>query len=352
MDPLTHALSGALLARATAAPRADPRALPVRRRVAAGLAAAAFPDADFALRLIDTITYLNWHQGITHSLVMLPVWALLFAHLFARLDPAHPRWRAYYGPASLGLAIHIAGDLITAYGLMLFAPLSTQRFSLPLAFVIDTQITAIIVCGLLGAALLPRVGRAIGALALAALGGYVAFLALQQRHALAVGEAYASALGLPDVAIHALPQPPSPFNWKTIIAGGDTYHVANVGLDRRRQLWPPASAIPWLRAIHSAYAAPHEVHWQRIARFGDGPAIATLAREAWSRPEFTPYRRFAVFPRFDGLSHDDGPSNPCAWFVDIRFEVPQVPPSFRFGMCRDGTGAWQMRRMRGAFWID
>ncbi|HET9664036.1 MAG TPA: metal-dependent hydrolase, partial [Burkholderiales bacterium] len=86
MDTLTHALSGALLARATAPGAARPGALTPKARMAAGFAAAAFPDCDFALRLVDTLTYLNWHQGITHSLVLMPAWSWALAHLFSRLS--------------------------------------------------------------------------------------------------------------------------------------------------------------------------------------------------------------------------------------------------------------------------
>jgi len=43
MDTLTHALSGALLARATA-PAVSADVLPLRRRLAIGALAAAFPD--------------------------------------------------------------------------------------------------------------------------------------------------------------------------------------------------------------------------------------------------------------------------------------------------------------------
>ncbi len=86
MDPLTHALSGALLTRAAArlpSPSHPERtALPLRIQITAGFAAAAFPDVDFALRLIDTLTYLNWHQGPTHSLILLPLWAWLLSGLF------------------------------------------------------------------------------------------------------------------------------------------------------------------------------------------------------------------------------------------------------------------------------
>ena len=50
MDPLTHALSGVLLARAAATASAR---LPLRWQITAGFAAAAFPDIDLILRLIE-----------------------------------------------------------------------------------------------------------------------------------------------------------------------------------------------------------------------------------------------------------------------------------------------------------
>lgn len=70
----------------------------------AGFFAAAFPDIDFALRLIDTLTYLNAHQGITHSIVLLPVWGLIVAWILAHLMPRYP-WQAFYGVALLGLGV-------------------------------------------------------------------------------------------------------------------------------------------------------------------------------------------------------------------------------------------------------
>lgn len=36
-------------------------------------------------------------------------------------------WRALYGVTALALAAHIAGDLITSFGTMIFAPLSDWR---------------------------------------------------------------------------------------------------------------------------------------------------------------------------------------------------------------------------------
>ena len=119
MDTLTHALSGALLARATAPREAPPRSLP--RRIAAGFFACAAPDLDFVLGFLGPVQYIELHRGPTHSLVLLPFWALVFSWVLAKIlrEPAakdgKAGWRALYGVTALGIALHIAGDVITSF---------------------------------------------------------------------------------------------------------------------------------------------------------------------------------------------------------------------------------------------
>lgn len=353
MDPLTHALGGALLARASA-PAPAPGALSLRTRMAAGGAAALFPDVDVALRLIDTLDYLNWHQGLTHAPLLLPAWAWGLARLFARLDPQHHHWRAFYGPACLGITIHVAGDFVTAYGLMPLAPLSTQRLALPLAFVVDPWLSALHIAGLLGAAGL-RHGRWVARLALLASLAYLGFLGVQQQRALEFGAAHATGSGRNAAAVHALPQPLSPFHWLIVVSAGDYHDVARISLAAKRQpsparepISPRPEPISPLRALYAAYRPPAQAQWQRLGRFGDTPETTAFAQAAWQQPAFAGFRRFALLPVLDRST--DG-SAPCAWFSDLRFSLPTLPPSFRYGLCRDGN-AWQLRRARGAFWID
>jgi inner membrane protein len=72
MDTLTHALSGALLARATTG--IEKPALPLGRRIGIGFMVAAFPDIDVVATWISPLAYLYHHRGVTHSLLMLPLW--------------------------------------------------------------------------------------------------------------------------------------------------------------------------------------------------------------------------------------------------------------------------------------
>ena len=78
VDTLTHALSGALLARAMPAPAGA-----VARRVAAGFFACAAPDLDFVASFAGPVEYLLNHRGVTHSLLLMPAWAIGVAWLLA-----------------------------------------------------------------------------------------------------------------------------------------------------------------------------------------------------------------------------------------------------------------------------
>lgn len=350
MDTLTHALSGALLARATAGAAPAPGALTLRQRVAAGFLAAAFPDVDFALRLVDTLTYLNLHRGITHSLVMLPLWTLALSWLFSRLFPGGRSWRPYCGPVALGLAVHIAGDVITAYGTMILAPLSTLQVQLPFVYIIDAWFTGIIVAGLVCAAYFQKNGRAVAAGFVALLAAYVGCLALLQQRAADVGAAHAAARGWAQPRVAALPQPFSPFNWKILAATGDLYEEANVNLVRRQAREDPGRGEWMLRRIAAGYEPVAQARWQRHTRFGETAADTELAQQAWRASALEAFRRFAVHPALEGIAL--GPKEVCAWFVDLRFTLPAAPPSFRYGACRDGDGPWVLRQQRGAFLID
>ncbi|MBX3618200.1 metal-dependent hydrolase [Nitrosomonas sp.] len=352
MDPLTHALSGALLARAAATPQPAtlpvPRPLPLRWQIAAGFAAAAFPDIDLILRLIDILTYLNWHQGPTHSLIMLPLWAWLLAWLFSKLSRRRYNWRLFYRSACLGIAIHIAGDLITSYGLMLFAPFTTERYSLPLVFVIDPWFSLIIVIGLIASWRYPQ--HKIPAIAaLLALCGYVFFLWALQQHAVSIAHRYISSQTLPQEQINVLPQPLSPYHWKIIIRDHETYHIADIDLSASSG--KPRTGTWLLPSIIAAYRPAQENNWHIQQQFGNDPTRSALLRQAWLAPDFTLFRSFAQFPVLDSV--DTQEPGLCAWFYDLRFKFPELPPSFRYGVCRDNDQAdWRTVRQRGLFYID
>src|SRR5689334_4217453 len=172
MDTLTHALSGALLARATASKDAPPRSLP--RRIAAGFLACASPDLDFVVGWFGPVAYLENHRGVTHSLLLLPLWALGLSWLLAKILREPGGWRALYGITAMAIGAHVAGDLITSYGTMILAPFSDWRAGIGTTFIIDLWFSGIIIVGLLGCLFLQKT-RIPAVSGLLALAGYVGF---------------------------------------------------------------------------------------------------------------------------------------------------------------------------------
>lgn len=337
MDTLTHALSGALLARATEPTRAP--VIPRRTRVAVMFWSAAFPDSDFVLRFIDPLTYLTNHRGITHSVVMLPFWAVGLALLFQLLYRGRYSWRAFAGVCALGIGMHIAGDVITSFGTMLFAPLSDWRAQLPVTFILDPYFTGIIIAGLLGS-LRWRQTRAPAVIALTVLAAYVGSEALLHQRARAIGDAYIAANRLAAARAHALPQPFSPFNWLIVVEQPQRYLLGYVSLTRREVRTPPREA-GLLQRVYDSYRPAENALWQAVPRYGTLPDDVAVAKALWNSRLFLRYRRFAMFPavyRVDRLAEQT-----CVRFADLRFALSGRDTPFRYAACRMlSNGAWRM----------
>lgn len=355
MDPLTHALSGALLVRASQSPTTLNDAtgqtrLPLRLQIIAGFAAAAFPDMDVILRLIDTLTYLNWHQGPTHSLLLLPLWAWMLSWIGARLTRGRHAWPLFMLPVTLGLAAHIAGDVITSYGLMLYAPFSTERFALPLIFVIDPWFSLIIMTGLVASYCFPQ-SRIPAIVALIILCGYVIVLSTLRQQAIELARDHASRHDVAEPSIQVLPQPLSPFHWKLIVLHDETYYLANANLSPFA-VKPVTAAHAWLvPKMAAAYQPITAISWSTRHQFGNDPEHAALIREAWQVPALKSFRSFAQLPVLENMDHSV--QSTCAWFYDLRFQFPELPPSFRYGACRKHDQAdWRLVRKRGLFYMD
>jgi inner membrane protein len=333
MDTLTHALSGALLARATAPKEAPPGSL--KRRIASGFLACASPDLDVIVSLAGPVAFLENHRGVTHSLVLLPLWALLYSFLLSKILREPRGWRALYGITAMSLALHIAGDLITTYGTMILAPFSDWRAIVGTTFIIDPWFSGIIVAGLAASAVLRR-GRWPAVAGLALLAGYVGFQYLQKEKATEFAQSYARDHGIQDASVNVQPRPVSPFNWTVFVSDAETHRFANVNLERKA---PRGDGGGFIARLDSAYEPLDSARWQTRARFGEG-AQGELAREAWSSPAMAVFRWFAQLPVFDGV--EAGSS--CVRFIDLRYVVPgRDTLPFRFGACRDRPGApWRL----------
>ncbi|MFH1044629.1 MAG: metal-dependent hydrolase [Pseudomonadota bacterium] len=345
MDTLTHALSGALFARATAACDTEPGAIPCWQRIAVGAAAAAFPDVDFVASFVSPLFWILHHRGVTHSIVLLPAWALLLAWL-AALVLRHPRgWRAYYAVAALGLGTHIAGDLITSFGTMIFAPLSDVRIAWGTAFIIDLWFSGMIVAGLALSAAWKR-SSAPALIASAALVGYVAFQGLLHAQAVEFGTQHARAEGIAGAKVSVQPGPASPFNWVVVLEKDGEYRYALVNLLRREIAAEAGPESGFLAHLSAPFNPVSEALWSRASLFGYIPEDASLAREAWNQAEFGFFRWFAQYPALYRV--DRGNPSLCVWFRDLRFSRPGAAnTSFRYGMCHEPAQSWRRYQIIG-----
>jgi len=344
LDTFTHALSGALLARATAPKVEDAQTLPLRRRLLIGFLAAMAPDLDFVIGYAGPIEYLLHHRGVTHSFILLPLWAFLLAKLAAACWRGDRPWKAYFGIIAMGLAIHILGDWITSFGTIFLAPLSDARFALGVTFIIDLWFTGILLGGL-AACLFWRKTPVPAIAGLAVLCGYVAFQGVLRDRAIEWGEAYAKSAGLAQAQVTAQPRPVSPFNWLVIVRSGDDMRYSFVNLVRKEPLAVGPDA-GFTRRLDAVYLPRQLAKWVHGSRFGSSEAEHRFAREAWEQPKLAFFRWFAEEPML--ASVDTGKSSTCAWFQDLRFFTPgRSTWPFRFGMCREAGGQWHLYQLLG-----
>src|SRR5271155_3236541 len=99
MDNVTHSLVGLMLSRVSG------------RNALMMVVAANLPDIDIVSWAGGTLTYLEFHRGLAHSLIAAPVWALILILLFRDRT-----WQAYLA-ALAGVMSHLLLDWTNVYGI-------------------------------------------------------------------------------------------------------------------------------------------------------------------------------------------------------------------------------------------
>ncbi len=335
MDPLTHIAAGVGLSRLIPAPHPRWAAL-------AGLGFALLPDVDFLLIFLDRIKYLQHHRGFTHSLVALPLFALLGGLLAWRLG-GRRWWRPMFLLGLLVLASHLLLDGATSYGTQLLNPFSRQKFTLDLLFIIDPYLTLLLIPGALGAVLLPKRPQ-VAVLSLLMAGGYLTLCAWHQHQALAL----ARQLGGPQaVKAAALPQPFSCRRWHLVAETPAGLREAFVelswqpavnrrGLGRLREVTALLASEP--RTPEVPFGPPQDlvvVNWPRLDL-----GVEPIAEAASLRERFLEFARFPHVARVIRL-----PGLVEATWVDLRFSLPGngFPFALTLTMEEDGrlvAGDW------------
>lgn len=332
MDNLTHTLSGLI------AGRLYPSNLPQKTRYVIAALAVNAPDLDIVLAPFSPELYLMHHRGISHSLLMAPLWAFLLSWLFARLFKSSRHWQDYYGLTLTGILLHIAFDWLTGYGTQLFAPISNHGFALGTTFIIDPVLTLILLLGVI-ISLWQRTSMWPARVATLAVVMWIGTQLFFRQEALVIGNKYAAALEWPRASVHVEPRPVAPFYWTIIIRSGAKYRYAHLNLHEHALIDAPAGANWFLHAL-SEFQPPSRSLWQPATLYGTNGADATLALEAWKQPALSFFRQFSTLPALYRIDHR--PGGDCVWFEDLRFAIPERNNPFRFGVCGPDWAAYRL----------
>ncbi len=163
MDPLTHLLTGACLAR-TGLNRTSGLATAVL------VISAEIADLDMLIGMAGPVTGFAHHRGFTHAFIGVPLdvaATLLLVWLWRRWrqpqplppraadddhipppPPPPPRWGVLALLACLGALSHLLLDFTNAYGLRPFLPFSWRWYHWDIVPIVDPVILLVLVCGL------------------------------------------------------------------------------------------------------------------------------------------------------------------------------------------------------------
>lgn len=340
MDTITHSLAGALIGHALGSER-NKKLLSTKKRMLCGAIAAAFPDIDYVTTLINPLLFITyWHRGITHSVIMLPFWALILGVLIALLTKQLNQWRACVVISVAVLISHIVLDVLTSWDVRIFAPLSDYRVSLRYVFVIDPIVTGIVLVALVSAYYLRA--RWISLSSIVVLTGYIIALSILQHNATKIAERAAQDRNWKYEEIAVLPQPFSPFYWKLIVSDDSGHWLAFVNLASDYSGDIVFNTNETIFSIPHYYRSKHDFEWTYFPRFvGKVDAITV-----WKHPKFNLFRKFAHFPAASAVNISN--SDSCFWFLDLRFFIPVIDTPFQYGMCRSPSKKkdWALYRIK------
>lgn len=236
MDNLTHTVTGLFLSR-VGLKRWTPLATPIL------ILAANAPDIDVISAAGGSLNYLHFHRHLTHSLIAMPVMALLPVILVRVVARKPVAWSGAFFAALIAVASHLLLDLTNIYGIRLLLPFSGQWLRLDLTAVIDLWIWGILLLGIIGPVIARLVGseitsggtrdrnhgRGFAIFGIAFLLLYNCGRSVLHTRAVASLESRIYQEESP-LRVAALPDPANPFRWNGLVETGDFYAVADLNL--------------------------------------------------------------------------------------------------------------------------
>ncbi|MGA3325062.1 MAG: metal-dependent hydrolase [Terriglobia bacterium] len=202
------------------------------------------PDIDVLSGLKDSVTYLKYHRGITHSFVGIIFLAVLLSGLIFWVGkrvqpkpglPLNSRWLLL--AAFLGTGSHLLLDFTNAYGVRPFLPFSGRWYAWDIMPIFDPLLLALLILGLAVPWLLRVVSEEVGARkprlvpgAIFCLGAMVALWGIRDfahRRALSILDSHTYS-GEDAQRFSALPVALNPFTWTGVVETESSFHVVRV----------------------------------------------------------------------------------------------------------------------------
>lgn len=307
-------LTGACLSRALGLHRR------IRHATLALVIAAELPDIDYVYAAGGPLTYFQHHRGWTHSLLWLPVMAVIaigFVWLWHRWkvyrkagDSALPlNWPALLGYSCIALLTHLLLDWTNNYGIRPFAPFNPRWYQGEIVFIFEPVIFALLLLALILAPIFrltdkevgaTRTGNAAQRLAILALLGVLCVWGLRfYEHNKAMQLAQQQEM-LNDASILRIglnPMPINPFTWDAVIETPDFYQTGII--DTRTGTMTTTS---------------QDIYWK-----GEVTPAVMAAKTSWLGRIYLDWSKFPLTEDL-GISRDpDNEGLHIVRFRDLRF---------------------------------
>ena len=218
MDPLSQATVAAAAAQ-SATKKSD-----LARIGLIGALAGMAPDLDVLIQSsTDPLLQLEYHRQFTHSLVFIPFGALLCAIAFWPFVRRHMSFKAIWLTAFAGYATHGLLDACTTYGTLLLWPFSDTRIAWNTISVVDPLFTLPLLGFVIAAGV--KKSQFMGRLGMAWVAFYLSIGMIQEKRALAAGEALAVQRGHTPAVVSVKPSFGNLLLWKTVYEYDDQFWV-------------------------------------------------------------------------------------------------------------------------------
>ncbi len=280
----------------------------------AAVAGAVFPHAEIFFKLLGPGTISQGLQGLTWSLMLMPLYAVALAGFMAMC--ARTSWEEMFRPVVAGLAAAWLLAALTEPGIFPLALLMNWRLGLAVLDGFDVIVAGLCIVGLGMAYGFKIFDRDLARLTFTCVLGYICMAAIWSMQAREFGAHYAKVLGISHAVVRVLPQALSPLNWRIVVAEPNgRVHETMVTLGRGNPHETGEGASP--------YKPRDAAVWKIHRRYGGMDVAEDLQRKArlawygWQETSFGWLGRYAVYERMYA-QQEVGIGVSCIGFRDFR----------------------------------